>query len=270
MEEKIKIGKNRVDIDKLQPGQANPPQVTGGYLLSIDSAPPGSSPFFGAGTIINNLDPSYAEIATPQRAAQRRYITGFFDEFDQALNGPNWTNAVNGYAAYIDVPAAINHHLQGVITFNVDALRLSAYFYKPRVGKLTMGPVWDFDRTQGSTDGRDFNPRVWRSTVPDYRDRYVQFRSDLQQSVGSRLFTDLEFWQQWIDRYEELRQHVLTTTNLSAIIDRMADEVRQAQPREGRRWRGSSGSNTAPRNGQRGSGGFTTRSRGPTKVKSIS
>ena len=256
LEEKIKIGKNRVDIDKLQPEQVNPPQVTGGYLLSIDSAPPGSRPFYGAGAIINNLDPSSADIATPQQVAQLRYITGFFDEFDQALNGPNWTNAADGYAAYIDVPAAINHHLQGVITFNVDALRLSGYFYKPRDGKLTMGPVWDFDRTQGSTDGRDFNPRLWRSTVPDYGTDMFNSDPIFNNPWYSRMFQDLEFWQKWIDRYEQLRPDVLSTTNVYAIIDRMADEVRQAQPREVARWRGSAGSSTSPRNGQRSSGGF--------------
>jgi hypothetical protein len=257
LEEKIKIGKNRVDIDKLQPEHVNPPQVTGGYLLSIDSAPPGTRPFYGAGTSINYLDPDYFEITTPQRDAQEQYIVGFFNAFDQALNGPNWTNATTGYAAYIDVPAAINHHLQGVLTFNVDALRLSGYFYKPRDGKLVMGPVWDFDRTQGSSDGRDFNPKVWRSTVPDYGTDMFNSDPIFNNPWYSRMFRDLDFWQKWIDRYQELRRDVLTVTNVSAVIDQMAAEVRQAQPREVARWRGSSGSDTSPRNGSRSSGGFT-------------
>ncbi|MFO1497329.1 MAG: lamin tail domain-containing protein [Verrucomicrobiota bacterium] len=258
LEEKIKIGPNRVDIDKLQPEHIAPPEVTGGYLLSIDSAPPGTRPFFGAGASINYLDPDYAEITTPQRDAQEKYITGFFDSFGQALEAPNWTNTSDGYAAYIDVPAAIDHHLQGVITFNVDALRLSGYFYKPRNGKLTMGPVWDFDRTQGSADGRDFNPRVWRSSVPDYGTD--MFNSDPQifdNPWYSRMFKDIDFWQKWIDRYQELRRDVLSDTNVSAIIDRQADQVRQAQPREVARWRGSSGSDTSPRNGRKSSGGYT-------------
>ena len=42
LEEKIKVGKNRVDIDKLRPENTNAPSVTGGYLLSIDKSNPGS------------------------------------------------------------------------------------------------------------------------------------------------------------------------------------------------------------------------------------
>ena len=258
LEEKIKVGRNRVDIDKLQPEHVNPPQVTGGYLLSIDNPPPNSRQFYGAGAFINYLEPDYSEISTPQRDAQERYLTEFFQGFNEGLNGPNWTNPATGYAAYLDVPAAINHHLQGVLTFNVDALRLSGYFYKPRDGKLVMGPVWDFDRTQGSADGRDFNPRVWRSTVPDYGTD--MFNSDPQifdNPWYSRLFQDLDFWQKWIDRYQELRRDVLSFTNVDATIDRLADQVRQAQPRDVARWKGAGGADTTPRNGRRSSGGYT-------------
>src|SRR5439155_5784514 len=35
--------KDRVDIDKLQPENVNPPEVTGGYALKIDRLDPGDS-----------------------------------------------------------------------------------------------------------------------------------------------------------------------------------------------------------------------------------
>ena len=44
-----------------------------------------------------------------------------------------------------------------VLTQNADALRLSTYFFKTREGKLEFGPIWDFDRSMHSTDGRDAN-----------------------------------------------------------------------------------------------------------------
>jgi hypothetical protein len=256
--EKIKIGGSRVDIDKLRPEHTTTPSVTGGYLLSIDSAPPGTTPFFAAGTAINYLDPDYFDITTPQRDAQKRYIADYFNAFYQALTGPNAADPASGYAAYLDVEAAIDHHLQGVITFNVDALRLSGYFHKPRDGRITMGPVWDFDRTQGSADGRDFNPRLWRSTVPDYGTD--MFNSDPRifgNPWYSRMFQDLEFWQRWIDRYQQLRTSVLRNSQVHAMIDALAEEVRQAQPREVARWKGSRGSDTSPRSGTRSSGGYS-------------
>ena len=254
IEEKIKIGKNRVDIDKLQPENTTPPTVTGGYLLSIDSAPPGSDPFYGAGTPINYLEPNYSEITSPQRNAQEKYINDYFNAFGNALNGANWTNPVTGYAAYIDVDAAIDHQLQGVVTFNVDALRLSGYFHKPRHGKLTMGPVWDFDRTQGSTDGRDFNPRLWRSTSPDYGTDMFNSAPIFNNPWYSRMFQDIDFWQKWIDRYEALRRDVLSTTNIHSTIDKFADQVRQAQPREVARW---ASSGISPRSGTQSRGGYS-------------
>ena len=253
IEEKIKIGKNRVDIDKLQPEQTAPPQVTGGYLFSIDSPPPGTSPFYGAGASINYLEPSYFELNTAQRSAQKKYVTDYFSAFGNSLIGPNWNNPTNGYAAYIDVDAAIDHQMQGVVTFNVDALRLSGYFYKPRNGKITMGPVWDFDRTQGSTDGRDFNPRVWRSAVPDYGTDMFNSDPIFNNPWYSKMFRDIDFWQKWIDRYELLRQGPLRTAQVYATIDSLAARLRQAQPREQQRW------GNYPRSGNWGSGGYSYR-----------
>ena len=250
--EKIKVGDHRVDIDKLRPENTQPPYVTGGYLLSIDRSAPGTSPFWAGNASINYLDPDYFDITTPQRANQQQYIQSYFNTFYTALTGPNWTNTTSGYAAYIDVPSWIDHNLHGVVTFNVDALRLSGYFYKPRSGKIEMGPVWDFDRTQGSADGRDFNPRLWRSTVPDYGTDMFNSDGIFPNPWYSVLFTDIEFWQQYIDRYQELRGSVLANTNLTALIDRYANEVRTAQPREVARW-----GESRPRSGTASAGGYS-------------
>jgi hypothetical protein len=68
LEEKIKRGKDRVAIDKLEPEHVNPPEVTGGYMMKIDRTGPGESGFFAAGQSIVYLDPSETEIKLPQRA----------------------------------------------------------------------------------------------------------------------------------------------------------------------------------------------------------
>ena len=43
LEEKIKVGKHRVAIDRLGPEDLSPPDVTGGYLLKFDRLGPGES-----------------------------------------------------------------------------------------------------------------------------------------------------------------------------------------------------------------------------------
>ncbi|MGC9034604.1 MAG: lamin tail domain-containing protein [Verrucomicrobiia bacterium] len=250
LEEKIKINKNRVNIDQLQPEHVNPPEVTGGYLMSIDRGT-GEPQLSAAGLTNNLIDPSGTELNKPERAPQLNYLRNYMNSFYSALTGVNWLNPTNGYRAYVDVASWIDHHIHNVITFNVDALRLSAFFYKPRNDKLKMGPSWDFDRTQGSTDGRDFNPRQFRSTAGDLGTDMFNSAPIFSNPWFSKMFTDPDFWQAWIDRWQELRTGPLSLTNIYARIDKFANEVRQAQPREQSRW------NIYPRSGTVSSAGFT-------------
>lgn len=224
LEEKIKAGKHRVDIHRLGPADLAPPEVTGGYMLKIDRLGPDEGGFHAAGASMAYVEPKEAVIALPQRAAQRQYLRQFFNDFDRALHGPNWLDPQQGYRAFVDVPACIDYHVLEVLSGNVDINGFSTFLHKPRNGKLAFGPHWDFDRALGSTDGRDDNPRHW-NTGPFFGGPW-----------WPRLFSDVDFWQQWVDRWQELRQQQFATTNLFALVDRLANELRQAQPRQVKRW----------------------------------
>jgi hypothetical protein len=225
LEEKIKIGKNRVAIDRLQPEDLSQPAVTGGYLLKIDRLDPGDGGISAGGTTLAYVDPKEREAELPQRAPQLNYLRGYFNSFSAALSGSTWKDPTRGYAAYIDVDAWIDFHTLEVLSGNVDTLVLSTYFHKPRNGKIVFGPHWDFDRALGSTDGRDANARVW-STGPFF-----------SATWWNRLFTDPDFWQRWVDRWQQLRQSTFSESHLYGLIDQLASEVRQAQPRETAKWR---------------------------------
>ena len=225
LEEKIKIGRNRVDIDRVGAEDLKPPQVTGGYLLKFDRVGPGEAGFNGAGDRgMVHVEPKEQVITLPQRAPQKQYLNNYFNDFDRALHGANWKDPILGYRAYLDVDAAIDFHVLEVLSGNVDAMVLSTYFHKTRQGKIVCGPHWDFDRALGSTDDRDANPRVW-STGPFFGGAW-----------WPRLFSDPDFWQRWVDRWQELRGTHFSLTNLHGLIDRLCDELREAQPREYRRW----------------------------------
>ncbi len=225
LEEKIKIGGNRVDIDRLGAEDLKPPQVTGGYLLKFDRLGPDESGFAVNGDRgLVYVEPKEHTILLPQRAPQREYLQNFFNEFNRALHGENWRDPASGYRAYLDVEAAIDFHVLEVLSGNVDAMVLSTYFHKPRGGKIVCGPHWDFDRALGSTDERDANPRVW-STGPFFDGAW-----------WPRLFRDADFWQRWVDRWQELRRVQFSLTNLHGLIDRLATEVREVQPRQYKRW----------------------------------
>ncbi len=252
LEEKIKITPHRVDIDPLQPENNTQPSVTGGYLFSVDKDGP-SPGFYAANSSMWYLDPDGPTISTPQRAAQQQYLNNYLNNFYTALTGASWTSPTTGYAAYIDVPAWIDFHLHQVFVFNADMLRISTYWCKPRNGKITPAALWDFDRAFGmySADGdvRGFNPWRWQSGASDGGTDPFNAGGTYHNPWYSRLFTDPDFWQKWIDRYQELRQTVYSQSNLVAMIDRFGNEVASATPREYARWTGQGSSDTSPNRG---------------------
>lgn len=240
--EKIKRSPDRVDIAKLEPEHTAEPMISGGYMLKVDRLDPGDGGLYAGGQAMGFVDPKEQDFQLPQRAPQRSFIQSYLDRFATALYAPNWTDPVRGWRAFVDQPSWIDHHLLNVLTFNVDALRLSAYFRKPRGGKLEFGPVWDFDRALDSTDGRDSTPRVWRSQIGDMGTDFFNY------PWWGRMFQDPDFWQAYIDRYQALRQTHFSTNHLFGLIDRLTDEVRPAQPREAARWSGFTSPRTSYQN----------------------
>ncbi len=224
LEEKIKIGKHRVDIDRLGPADVKLPEITGGYLFKIDRLGPGESGLWTGLTSIVYVDPKERAIELPQRAAQKQYVANYFAEFERVLRSANWKDPSVGYPAYIDVDSWIDYHILEVLSGNVDAFHFSTYFYKPRNGKIAFGPHWDYDRALGSTDGRDDDPRRWNTG------RFFA------GAWWARLFRDPDFWQHWVDRWQEVRQAQFSNQHLNNLIDQLAGELREAQPREAARW----------------------------------
>jgi hypothetical protein len=222
--EKIKRGPKRVDVESLSASDDTEPLITGGYMLKIDRLDPGDSGLSAGGQGMGYVYPK-EEFVTP---AQGTWIKGYIDTFVTALNGASFTNPVTGYAKYIDPDSWVDHHILNVLAKNVDALRLSTYFFKKREGKLEFGPIWDFDRSMDSTDGRDDDPRTWKGTgdATDY----------FNYPWWGRLFQDLDFWQRWKDRWQLFRRNELSTQNINAVIDSMAAELNEAQVRNFQKW----------------------------------
>jgi hypothetical protein len=225
LEEKIKVSKHRVRIDKLGPEDLKAPEVSGGYLVKIDRVGLGEMGFWAGGATMVYVEPKEEVMLLPQRAPQRHFLNRFLNEFENVLNSPKWRDPITGYRAYIDVDACIDYHVLEVLCGNVDIFQFSTFFYKPRNGKLVFGPHWDFDRALGSVDHRDEYPRVW-NTGPFFG----------HGPWWPRLLSDPDFWQLWVDRWQEARRNHFSSTNLCHLIDSMTGELRGAQPREVKRW----------------------------------
>lgn len=219
--EKISRDPERVDVERLPASVNSEPGIKGGYMLKIDRLDPGDGGLSAGGRTLGWVYPKEEDVSS----AQATWIRNYINDMNSALNAPNYADPIEGYEKYIDVDSWIDHHLLNVLTLNADALRLSTYFFKAREGKLEFGPIWDFDRSMESTDGRDNNPSTWQGGT-----NYFTY------PWWNRLFTDENFWQRYIDRYFELRQGAFSTSNVHAIIDGMASELSEAQVRNFQRW----------------------------------
>lgn len=169
--EHIRVGADRVNIPELKVGDTSPGVISGGYLIEIDSrrgeafcfdSEQGSAMTF----CLKNPD----KLLEPGWEAQRDYIKEYIDQTEQAIFSSQFADPVVGYAAYLDVDSAISYYLINEVFKNVDGnLRLSTFLYKKRDGKLTFGPVWDFDIAIGNvnfdnadlTDGWHIRSAPW-------------------------------------------------------------------------------------------------------------
>ena len=222
--EKIKVGKNRVNIAKLEPSDNAEPEITGGYIVKKDKLDPGDLTFSTSkGLSLIHLEPERAEITQEQMD----WIKGYINEFEAALYGPNFTDPVDGYAKYIDVDSFINIHILVELTKNIDGFRLSTYMFKDRGGKLNMGPAWDYNLSLGNADYLEgWKPTGW----------YYDLISAGDYPWWRRLFQDPEFQMRYADRWFVLRQNMFDTGMLLQDIDDIVELLGEAQVRNFDRW----------------------------------
>lgn len=235
--EKPKRNPARVPVEEMTPFDNTEPDISGGYIFQINKlfTTPATDLRFGAGTYVPSTGADFL-LEYPEEndatVAQRNYLNILVNEIEDTINAnpggaPTFTHPVTGkhYRDYIDTPSWVDHHLLNVAANNVDGLRLSGKFWKPRGGKVFAGPVWDFDRSIQSNDGRDDNPSTWTGTG-DATSFFLYgwwrgFSASSPNGITHGLFKDADFAQAWVDRWVALRRsgQPLNTANVNALLD---------------------------------------------------
>ncbi len=247
--EKIRRGGDRLDIERLDPYDNDAVRRTGGYIFKIDRRDTDGDIGFAAGGFTTGSGdaergttyyyPNEKTIKTPQRDPQEVFLTDKVNAFYSAATGPSAADPVTGYAAHLDVSAAIDHFILNAWPCNVDGLRLSAYWHIPRGGKLIAGPVWDYDRCMDSADARDDVAATWRGTgtCTDF----------FHFTWWHYLFLDLEFHQRFVDRWQDLRRGPLAAAEVNALADALNAQLPAAAVnRDIARWSRSRRAWTSP------------------------
>jgi len=130
------VDKNRVDIDELDEGETD-----GGYIMELDSYFDEVNKFRSSWKNLPYMfkDPDEVD------SAQFEFIRSYVNNLEASLYDGN-RFAKGEYWDYIDVDSFIDWwmvmELTGIWEPNHPK---SCYMHKDKGGKLTMGPVWDFD-----------------------------------------------------------------------------------------------------------------------------
>lgn len=134
--EHIKVDENRVDIDELDEDE-----VDGGYILELDSYYDEMNKFKSAVKGFPYMFKDPDEVNDSQFAFIRDYV----DNFENSLYD-DARFETGEYMDYIDVESFVDWWLVMELTGIWEPNHpKSTYMHKDKGGKLTMGPVWDFD-----------------------------------------------------------------------------------------------------------------------------
>jgi hypothetical protein len=221
----IKRDKNRINIATLNENDIAGDDVTGGYVLKIDRPNTGAwvSPYDDIP--ISYVHPKYNNL-TPE---QREYIKNYITEFEHRMNQDDFSDPVTGYRSWIDVTSFIDFYLINELSHNVDAYRLSTYFYKDKDSKdprIVMGPVWDHDI--GFGNARYAGGNLTYGWVRDSISKTADFRIPFW---WDKLLADTYFDEQIRIRWNELRKNKFSTDNINRFIDSCATLLSLPQQR---------------------------------------
>jgi len=220
--ELIKREKNRIDIAKLNPDETSGEDVTGGYILKIDKFDAGDQAWYsnydanGRGIQFIFSYPKSENIIDEQRA----YIKAYVDSFERALAGASFKNPSTGYRKFIDVNSFIDYYLITELTHNIDGYRISTYFYKDKLGKLTMGPLWDYDLAWGNANYYNgSNTAGW--IEKDYESNGGLTDNWQIPFWWERFLEDSAFTYQMYERWTRLRRGALATDSVVGYITKL-------------------------------------------------
>ena len=244
--EKIKRDKHRVNISKLTSTDNSGDQVTGGYILKVDKEPwkPGfdsqypSSPQSSM-TIRYQYGYPKADQITP---AQEYYISSYVWDFENAISGQNMEDTTIGYPRYLNISSFVDNFLINELSKNVDGYRLSSYYYKDRDskgGKLTAGPVWDYNFSFGNIAYYQAQYYTGWEIFYFFSDDFFSKNDAFQVPFWwSKLIHDSLFISRVAERWQELRNTLVTPDRLHEIIDALADTLDEAKDRNFTVWIG--------------------------------
>lgn len=231
--EKIRIDKNRVNIEEQEDEETNPALITGGWLLEIDN-------YKNENTIIvkelNGGNEWYDKIwfttHSPEvlSVQQRQYIKQFLETVNAAIYNPCKIN--NEWEQYIDIDSLACFYIIGEIMDNVEHFAGSCYMYKHRGDstKLIFGPVWDF--------GISYLRNIYYPDLTDYNyfiyQQQTVFHNHWIKEIAMYPHFQFVVRKHWREFYDS----GFNGLDLDKFINDHVNQIRQAWYCDAKRWSG--------------------------------
>ena len=167
---------------------------------------------------------------------QQQYIRDYVTAFEEVLAGAMFNHPEEGYSNYIDVDSFVDFFIMMEVTRNVDGYRLSTFLSKDKDskgGKLTLGPIWDFNLAFGNADYCD----GWKIDGWAYK-----FNSICPGDAWfvpfwwARLMEDPGFRLKLKTRWTALRSGSFSNAAIMDYIDSQTTLLNEAQQRNFQKW----------------------------------
>jgi hypothetical protein len=242
--EKIKRGKDRVDIAKLKSTDLAGDSLTGGYIVKLDKFPESNRGFYSDylpsnGSWVQEYYQYHYPDGDAIKPEQEAYIQQVIHTFEDVMAADDYNDPQTGYNKYIKLDSFVDFFIQNEITKNVDGYRLSTFMYKDRDskdGRLTMGPIWDFNLGFGNADYYDgWDPQGWEL---EYLDSGEMNLGDGWQIpfYWRKFLNDPGFQVQLYKRWFSLRRNVLSDSHVTALLDSLYTLTSEARDRNFAKW----------------------------------
>ncbi|HSQ41719.1 MAG TPA: CotH kinase family protein [Fibrobacteraceae bacterium] len=229
--ERIMRDSLRVPVAKLDSDDIAGDSLTGGYIVRIDH-PEDANGWYSAqksSVYYQHYYPKYKNIGPEQLD----YIEGYVNDFEAMMMGDSFADPATGYPAWIDTRSFADYILHQELIRNVDAYRLSTFFYKNRDDRdplLHAGPVWDMDISAG-------NANYYNGASPEGWTYDVTITDQFQRpDWWERLAEEPAFQQILNCRWKGLRSEAWSDTRLFATLDSLVDVVDSAAAHNFERW----------------------------------
>lgn len=196
--ETIDVDENRLDLREYESGD-----LVLSYLVRIE-------PYTTPAKVLDNfslysyrMEPGrHLELLYPGTASQTRqvqeYVQADYNEVERMLYSAWMLDGTSNWKQELDMDSFVNYYILMEFFGINDTFAASTYFYRDARGRLSIGPVWDYNNA--------FNNFL----------RPISSREFLlsQRAWYAKLMQDKEFVEQVISRYRELRRGILSEERL--------------------------------------------------------